>query len=79
MGHKNKRVHIVEITQLDSRRRLVLIRRDDCEHLVLLSNDRELVIEAGIRRDIQQDASFSTTLATTLKETSGDSPKGEQA
>lgn len=49
IGHKNKRVHIVEVTQLDARRRLVLVRRDDCEHLILLSNDREQVIEAGIR------------------------------
>ncbi len=79
IGHKNKRVHIVEITQLDARRRLVLIRRDDCEHLILLGNDREQVIETGIRRDIQQGASFATTLAATVKETSGESPEGEQA
>jgi len=48
LGHKNKRVHIVEVTQLDARRRLVLVRRDDCEHLILLGSDREQVVETGI-------------------------------
>ncbi len=61
IGHRNKRVHIVEVTQLDARRRLVLVRRDDCEHLLLLGNDREQVIETGI----QTGASFAASLAAT--------------
>ena len=91
IGHRNKRVHIVEVTQLDTRRRLVLVRRDDCEHLILLGNDREQVIETGIRREAQQNnqqgASFATTLAATVNKTTGatsatgitgESPEGEQ-
>ena len=76
IGHKNKRVRIVEVTQLDARRRLVLVRRDDREHLILLGNDREQVVEAGI----QPPASFAKTLeATVNKESTGQGPEGEQA
>ncbi len=61
IGHKNKRVHIIEVTQLDARRRLVLVRRDDREHLILLGPDREHIIETGI----PQKTSFAETLAAT--------------
>ncbi|MDD9876713.1 MAG: flagellar biosynthetic protein FliO [Magnetovibrio sp.] len=43
-----RRLSIVEITALDSRRRLALIRRDDVEHLLLLTPTSEVVIETGI-------------------------------
>jgi len=68
IGHKNKRVHIVEVTQLDARRRLVLIRRDDREHLILLGNDREQIIETGI----QVGSSFADALAATSE--NGETP-----
>lgn len=42
------RLAVVEIRALDSRRRLVLIRRDDKEHLLLLGPATEIVIETGI-------------------------------
>jgi len=42
------RLGVVETIALDNRRRLVLIRRDKVEHLVLLGNSGDLVIEAGI-------------------------------
>lgn len=42
------RLGVVEIKALDSRRRLVLVRRDGAEHLVLLGPNRDLLIEAGI-------------------------------
>jgi hypothetical protein len=32
---------------VDAKRRLVLIRRDNKEHLVILGADRELLIESG--------------------------------
>ena len=47
LGQK-RRLKIVEITPLDGRRRLVLLRRDDREHLVILSTTGETVIETGI-------------------------------
>ena len=43
-----RRIKIVEVTPIDVRRKLVLIRRDQAEHLVLLGTQRDLVIETGI-------------------------------
>jgi flagellar protein FliO/FliZ len=45
ISKEGKRLGIVEVMALDVRRRLVLIRRDDKEHLLLLAPDRELLIE----------------------------------
>ncbi len=42
------RIGVVEVAGLDARRRLVLIRRDDIEHLVILGPSGETVIERGI-------------------------------
>ena len=46
---KSRRLSVVEVTSIDGRRRLVLVRRDDTEHLILLGPSSELVIERGIR------------------------------
>lgn len=43
-----RRLEIVEVAVLDARRRLVLIRRDDVEHLLILGPNSELVVERGI-------------------------------
>lgn len=42
-----RRLDIVEILSIDARRRLILIRRDGVEHLVM-TGERDLVIESGI-------------------------------
>ena len=42
------RLHVVETRYLDPKRRLVLVRRDDKEHLLLLADGRETVIESGV-------------------------------
>lgn len=42
------RLAIVEVRPLDARRQLVLLRRDDREHLVILSATGETLVEAGI-------------------------------
>ncbi len=42
------RLAVVETRYLDSRRRLVLVRRDEVEHLLLLSDKGEQVVESGI-------------------------------
>lgn len=44
----NRRLEVVEIAPVDSRRRLVLLRRDRTEHLVLLGTTGDTVIETGI-------------------------------
>ena len=43
-----KRLHIVDSLTLDPRRRLVLVRRDGMEHLLLLGAQSDLAIETGI-------------------------------
>ena len=45
---KSARLTVVEVKVLDSRRKLVLLRRDACEHLVLLGPTQDLLLESGI-------------------------------
>lgn len=47
-ARKAKRLEVLEITSLDHRRKLALIRRDDKAHLLVLSPTSETVIETGI-------------------------------
>lgn len=42
------RLGVVEVATVDAKRRLVLIRRDAVEHLILLSPTTETVVETGI-------------------------------
>ncbi|MBI1778645.1 MAG: flagellar biosynthetic protein FliO [Proteobacteria bacterium] len=44
------RLAVVEVAALDARRRLVLVRRDSTEHLLLLGGTSEIVVESGISR-----------------------------
>ena len=46
---QGRRLQIVEVAVLDARRRLVLVKRDQQEHLILLGASSELLIESGIR------------------------------
>lgn len=48
MPGQKRRLKIVEMMNLDPRRRLVLISRDGQEHLVILGPTGETVIETGI-------------------------------
>jgi len=43
-----RRLSLVEFAPVDARRRLVLVRRDGVEHLLLLGPEHDLVIERGI-------------------------------
>jgi flagellar protein FliO/FliZ len=43
-----RRLGVIEILPLDARRKLVLIRRDDTEHLLLLGAEGSRVVEGGI-------------------------------
>jgi len=48
MGGGKRRLSIVEVAPIDGKRRLVLLRRDVTEHLVLLGPDGALLVESGI-------------------------------
>ena len=45
---KPRRTGVVEATALDGRRRLVLVRRDNVEHLIMTGGPVDVVIETGI-------------------------------
>ncbi len=45
---KSSRLSIAEVKVVDSRRKLILVRRDSCEHLVLLGPSQDLLLETGI-------------------------------
>ena len=45
---KVRRLGVVEVSVLDARRKLVLLRRDQVEHLVLLGPGQDLLLESGI-------------------------------
>lgn len=55
-GSRRRRLSIVEVIGLDSRRRLVLVRRDDVEHLLVIgANGGDLVVESGIRSPLGEE------------------------
>jgi flagellar protein FliO/FliZ len=43
-----KRLALVEVMPIDAKRRLVLVRRDGAEHLILLGATHDTVVETGI-------------------------------
>jgi hypothetical protein len=44
-----RRLAFVERTALDGGRKLLLVRRDDVEHLILIGGPIDLIVETGIR------------------------------
>ncbi len=50
-ARKGARLGISEYYEVDKSRFLVLVRRDDVEHLVLVGGSQDVVIESGIRPD----------------------------
>lgn len=57
---RGRRLAVTEVQMLGPRHRMMLIRRDDVEHLVIVGPAAETVVETGIK----PPASFATTLAT---------------
>lgn len=58
-GGKNRqpRLAVLDAAAVDTRRRLVLVRRDDVEHLIMIGGPTDIVIESRIAR---MDESVST-------------------
>jgi flagellar protein FliO/FliZ len=65
----SRRLGVMEVTPLDGRRRLILVRRDDTEHLLLIGPTSELVIETGITGP---GADFKQALNTAILPPAGD-------
>jgi hypothetical protein len=47
-GRRGQRLGISEYHELDKTRRLVLVRRDNIEHLILIGGAQDIVVESGI-------------------------------
>jgi len=60
-GGKNRqpRLQVLDAAAVDARRRLVLVRRDGIEHLIMIGGPTDIVIESGI-----SDATRAGTVAT---------------
>jgi flagellar protein FliO/FliZ len=43
-----RRLSITDVISVDAKRRLVLVKRDDREHLLLLGPERDIVVERNI-------------------------------
>ena len=50
-GRKGLRLGVVEYCEVDQTRRLVLLRRDDVEHLVMIGGHQDLLVEGNIGTD----------------------------
>lgn len=57
-GARRRRVSVVEVTAIDAKSRLVLVRRDTTEHLLLLGPTGAIMVEGGIAGP----ADFASTL-----------------
>src|SRR5947209_713963 len=54
---RQPRLAITDAAALDGRRRLVLVRRDNVEHLLIIGGPSDLVIEQNIVRPVAMSAS----------------------
>jgi flagellar protein FliO/FliZ len=60
------RLEVIEDTNVDGRRRLLLIRRDDVEHLVMTGGPVDVVIETGIGERPQRELEAPSLAATPI-------------
>lgn len=47
-GGREKRIGVVQAASVDGRRKLILVRRDDKEHLIMVGGPVDMLIENGI-------------------------------
>jgi len=58
---QSRRLSVVEVAPVDAKRRVVLVRRDQTEHLILLGGGTDVVIEQGIVSDAAPGAAVDET------------------
>ena len=71
---RQPRLAVIDAASVDGRRRLVLIRRDNVEHLLMIGGPTDVVVEqnivrAGALRDIGRDTTRAAAPADTLSRT----------
>jgi hypothetical protein len=78
-GGKNRqpRLQVLDAAAVDARRRIVLVRRDDVEHLVMIGGPTDVVIESGIRPEALQTVGYAPQPAemTRLSEAASPEPR----
>lgn len=52
---KSKRISVIDALVIDARRKIILIRCDDKEHLILLGPEKELVIDTKPAENEQKE------------------------
>ena len=67
-GGRGNRLGINEFCEIDETRRLVLVRRDNVEHLVLIGGPQDLVIESGIGAEVRAKHPVDEAVAATRSE-----------
>ena len=60
---RGKRLSVTETMMVGPRHRMLLVRRDDVEHLLLLGPNGQMVVEAGIKSSSGQSPDFATYLS----------------
>ena len=63
-GRTARRLGVVEYMTLDPKTRLVLIRRDDTQHLLLLGAAGPVVVERGIAEPAPPETALKTATTT---------------
>ncbi|MBB3234196.1 flagellar biosynthetic protein FliO [Phyllobacterium endophyticum] len=84
-GGRNRQVRlsVTDAAAVDNRRRLVLVRRDDVEHLILIGGPSDVVIEQNIRQFARQqraEPAASTAVSEPEKPEprASEEPRGQQ-
>jgi hypothetical protein len=62
----SSRLGISEYLEVDKQRRLVLVRRDEVEHLILIGGNHDVVVEAAIRPGVQRREDAPSMIARAL-------------
>ncbi|ASY56743.1 flagellar biosynthetic protein FliO [Sinorhizobium sp. CCBAU 05631] len=77
-GGKNRqpRLAVLDAAAVDTRRRLVLVRRDDVEHLIMIGGPTDIVIESRIVAD--DGAAAAAPVAATVEQPAPKSPVAPQ-
>ena len=57
MKRGKSRVQLLDVTPLDARHRLVLVRRDNVEHLLVLGGTQPVVVETSIPHVVHNEPS----------------------
>jgi flagellar biogenesis protein FliO len=65
---RQARLVVMDATPIDARRRLVLVRRDDVEHLILIGGPTDVVVEQNIRLAAPRQAQSPQQMRDTPEE-----------